>query len=172
MRDRGVSGPWAAGERILVLVGGDAMSASLVRTGRRMSDMMMDAPWSVAHVERPSGSRSDARSMARLSEAFKLAEQLGARPVTLSGDDVVRAVLDHAHRNNVTQIVIGKTWGGRFAEWTGRALATELLRKAQGVAVHVVTEGDLAAPEPAMRSGSRSAVDWRAYGGSAGLIGA
>jgi two-component system sensor histidine kinase KdpD len=172
LRDRGVSGPWAAGERILVLVGGDAMSASLVRTGRRMSDMMMDAPWSVAHVERPSGSRSDARSIARLSEAFKLAEQLGARPVTLSGDDVVRAVLDHAHRNNVTQIVIGKTRGGRFAEWTGRALATELLRKAQGVAVHVVTEGDLAAPEPATRAGPRSAVDWRAYGVSAGFIGA
>ncbi|MBM9539102.1 sensor histidine kinase KdpD, partial [Desulfobulbus alkaliphilus] len=48
LRERGVSGPWAANERILVLVGGDAMTASLVRTGRRMSDMMMDAPWSVA----------------------------------------------------------------------------------------------------------------------------
>ena len=75
------------------------MTASLVRTGRRMSDMMMDAPWSVAHVERPSGSRTDARSTGRLSEGFKLAEQLGGRPVTISGDDVVRAVLDHAHRN-------------------------------------------------------------------------
>ncbi|WP_313431814.1 DUF4118 domain-containing protein, partial [Brevundimonas sp.] len=163
LRERGVSGPWAANERILVLVGGDAMTASLVRTGRRMSDMMMDAPWSVAHVERPSGSRADARSAGRLSEAFKLAEQLGGRPVTISGDDVVRAVLDHAHRNNVTQIVIGKTRGGRFSEWTGRALATELLRKAQGVAVHVVTEGDLTAPEPATRSGVRAALDWRGY---------
>ncbi|WP_370651911.1 DUF4118 domain-containing protein, partial [Brevundimonas sp.] len=172
LRERGVSGPWAAGERILVLVGGDAMSASLVRTGRRMSDMMMDAPWSVAHVERPSGSRSDARSAGRLSEAFKLAEQLGGRPVTLSGDDVVRTVLDHAHRNNVTQIVIGKTRGGRLAEWTGRALATELLRKAQGVAVHVVTEGDLTAPEPAIKPGSRAALEWRAYSTGAGFVGA
>ncbi len=163
LRERGVPGPWAAGERILVLVGGDAMSASLVRTGRRMSDMMMDAPWSVAHVERPSGSRADAVSATRLSDAFKLAEQLGARPVTISGDDVVRAVLDHAHRNNVTQIVIGKTRGGRFSEWMGRALATELLRKAQGVAVHVVTEGDLSAPEPVAKSGLKAALEWRGY---------
>lgn len=170
LRERGVSGPWAANERILVLVGGDAMTASLVRTGRRMSDMMMDAPWSVAHVERPSGSRADARSAGRLSEAFKLAEQLGGRPVSLSGDDVVRAVLDHAHRNNVTQIVIGKTRAGRFAEWTGRVLATELLRKAQGVAVHVVTEGDLTAPEPATRSGVRAALDWRGYPAGAGFV--
>ena len=170
LRERGVSGPWAANERILVLVGGDTMTASLVRTGRRMSDMMMDAPWSVAHVERPSGSRADARSAGRLSEAFKLAEQLGGRPVTISGDDVVRAVLDHAHRNNVTQIVIGKTRGGRFAEWIGRALATELLRKAQGVAVHVVTEGDLIAPEPAARVGVRAALDWRGYLAGAGFV--
>lgn len=170
LRERGVQGPWAASERILVLVGGDVMTASLVRTGRRMSDMMMDAPWSVVHVERPSGSRSDPRSAGRLSEAFKLAEQLGARPVTLSSDDIVRAVLDHAHRNNITQIVIGKTRGGRFSEWTGRALATELLRKAQGVAIHVVTEGDLAPPEPAAAVGSGAMLDWRNYGLGAGLV--
>lgn len=170
LRERGVQGPWAANERILVLVGGDAMTASLVRTGRRMSDMTMDAPWSVAHVERPSGSKSDPRALGRLSEAFKLAEQLGARPVTLSGDDIVRAVLDHAHRNNITQIVIGKTRGGRFNEWTGRAFATELLRKAQGVAVHVVTEGDLTPSEPKQRSGLEGALEWRPYLTGAGFV--
>lgn len=171
LRERGVPGPWAASERILVLVGGDAMTASLVRTGRRLSDMLMDAPWSVAHVERPSGSNLDPRSAGRLSEAFKLAEQLGARPVTLSGDDMVRTVLDHAHRNNITQIVIGKTRGGRFNEWTGRALATELLRKAQGVAVHVVTEGDLTPPDPIQKQGVTGSFDWRGYAVGAAFVG-
>ena len=33
MREKGVEGPWAAGERILVLVGGDAMASGLVRAG-------------------------------------------------------------------------------------------------------------------------------------------
>ena len=121
-------------------------------------------------VERPSRSDVGGAGSARLSEAFILAEQLGGRTVVLTGDDVVRAVMDHAHRNNVTQIVIGKTRGGRFAEWTGRALATELLRKAQGVAVHVVTEGDLAAPEPASKSGVRAALDWRGYPAGAGFV--
>ncbi|MBJ7413041.1 MAG: sensor histidine kinase KdpD, partial [Phenylobacterium sp.] len=45
MKRAGVEGPWAAGERILVLVGPDAMAGALVRAGRRLSDMMMDAPW-------------------------------------------------------------------------------------------------------------------------------
>jgi two-component system sensor histidine kinase KdpD len=68
MREKGVEGPWAAGERILVLVGGDAMASGLVRAGRRLSDMMMDAPWTVAHVERPT-SPAGAGGAARLREA-------------------------------------------------------------------------------------------------------
>lgn len=113
-------GPWAAGERILVLIAGDAMAAPLVRAGRRLSDMMMDAPWTVTHVDRPSGARHGVGSAGKLSDALKLAEQLGGRTVVLSGDDVVRAVMDHAHQNNVTQIVLAKGataacrngWGG------------------------------------------------------------
>lgn len=140
LRERGVQGPWAAGERILVLVGGDAMAASLVRTGRRMSDLTMDAPWTVAHVDRPSGAGGDAVSAQRLSEALKLAEQLGGRTAVLNGDDVVRAVMEYAHRNNVTQIVLGKSRDSRLSEWLGRSLAAELLRRANGVAIHVVTE--------------------------------
>src|SRR6202000_2726039 len=44
MRRQGIEGPWAAGERILVLVAGDAMAGTLVRAGRRLADLM-GAPW-------------------------------------------------------------------------------------------------------------------------------
>ncbi|QTC86710.1 sensor histidine kinase KdpD [Brevundimonas pondensis] len=141
LREQGVPGPWAAGERILVLVSGDAMAAPLVRAGRRLSDMMMDAPWTVAHVDRPSGARHGVGSAGKLSDALKLAEQLGGRTVVLSGDDVVRAVMDHAHQNNITQIVLAKGRDSRLSEWLGRSLAAELLRQARGVAVHVITDG-------------------------------
>jgi two-component system, OmpR family, sensor histidine kinase KdpD len=141
LRERGVEGPWAAGERILVLVGGDAIAASLVRAGRRLSDMMMDAPWTIAHVERPNRPVSRPEEGARLSEAFILTEQLGGRTVVLTGDDVVKAVMDYAQRNNVTQIVIGKGRDSRISELLGRSLAAELLRSAKGVALHIITEG-------------------------------
>jgi two-component system sensor histidine kinase KdpD len=140
MKRAGVEGPWAAGERILVLVGGDPMAATLVRTGRRLSDMMMDAPWTVAHVERPNHTPKGGASAGRLNEALKLCEQLGGSSVILTGDDVVGFVMDYARRNNVTQIVIGKSRDSRLRELLGRSLAAALLREAQGVAVHVVTE--------------------------------
>jgi hypothetical protein len=51
---------------------------SLVRAGRRLSDMMMDAPWTVAHVERPNR-RTVPPAAPRGWRGLKLAEQLGGR---------------------------------------------------------------------------------------------
>lgn len=163
LRERGVQGPWAAGERILVLIGGDGMTADLVRTGRRLSDMMMDAPWTVAHIDRPSAAASDAPRAARVAESLKLAEQLGGRTVVLSGDDIVRTVMDYAHQNNVTQIVLGKGRDSRLSEMFGRSLAAELLRSARGAAIHVVTDRT-SEPAPPSAPGRRMArMDWPGY---------
>jgi two-component system sensor histidine kinase KdpD len=140
MREKGVEGPWAAGERILVLVGGDAMAGALVRTGRRLSDMMMDTPWIVAHVERTDRPAAGEVGAARVREAYRLAEQLGGSTVALTGGDIVATVMAYARRNNVTQIVLGKSVESRWREILGRSLAAALLREARGVAVHVVTE--------------------------------
>src|ERR1700741_3301789 len=93
MRQRGVEGPWAAGERILVLIAPDVVAQSLVRAGRRLSDMMMDAPWTVAYVERPNRPSPKAAGTAKVSGAFKLAEQLGGASVVLTGDDLIATVL-------------------------------------------------------------------------------
>ena len=173
LRERGVEGPWAAGERILVLVGGDPIASSLVRAGRRLSDMTMDAPWSVAHVERPNQPASKSEGRARVSEAFALAEQLGGRTVVLTGDDVVGTVMDYAHRNNVTQIVIAKGRDSRISEVLGRSLAAELLRSARGVALHIVTEAsDAPTDRPARIAAVQQPGRWRGYAVGAAFIGA
>ena len=158
LREKGVPGPWAAGARILVLVGGDGMAASLVRAGRRLSDMMMDAPWTVATVDRGVISGEAA---ARLSDALKLAEQLGARTATLSGDDVVRAVMDHVSRNHITQIVLGKGKSSRLRDLLGRSLAAELLRSASGVAIHIIT--DEKEPTAPASHQPRTSIRWFGY---------
>lgn len=170
MKRAGVEGPWAAGERILVLVGPDAMAGSLVRAGRRLSDMMMDAPWTVAHVERPSRPASSPAGAARMNEALKLAEQLGGTTLVLTGDDLVTAVLDYARGANITQIVLGKSRGRR--PWRGRALATALLGEARGQALHVITEGSEHEPPPAHPMASLGAWPWRGHLGAALLVAA
>ncbi len=167
LREKGAPGPWAVAERILVLVGGDARAASLVRAGRRLSGIMMDAPWTVATVDRAA---VPADGAAQLSEALKLAEQLGARTVTLTGDDLVRTVMDHVQRNHITQIVVGKGRSSRLRDLFGQSLAVALLRSASGVAIHIVTDpGDASASVPARKPAAPSA--WRGYAIGAGFIG-
>jgi len=171
MKRAGVEGPWAAGERILVLVGPDAMAGSLVRAGRRLSDMMMDAPWTVAHVERPNARPASPAGAQKLREALKLAEQLGGATVTLTGDDLVGSVLEFARRNNMTQIVLGKS-ARRPLPWR-RTLIRALLDGASGAALHVITEtpeahsAPPARPRPTLRD-----MPWRGHLGALASVGA
>jgi two-component system sensor histidine kinase KdpD len=170
MRQRGVEGPWAAGERILVLIAPDGVGQSLVRAGRRLADMMRDAPWTVAFVDRPNRLSPDEAGAARISAAFKLAEQLGGTSVVLTGDDLIATVLEYARQNNVTQIVVGKSTASRLRALMGRALIPALAERVSGAALHIITEAAHAEPEPAAASPSASLRDWRGHLVSVGLV--
>ena len=171
MKAAGVQGPWAAGERILVLVAPDAAAGALVRAGRRLSDMMMDAPWIVAHVERPNAPAASPVASARLNDALKLADQLGGSTVVLSGDDLVAAVLDYARLNNITQIVVGKS-GRSGRRRFGRSLIAALLEGAQGAALHVITERADPEPPPKRPRPALSRAAGMQYLGVLGIVGA
>lgn len=169
MRRAGVEGPWAAGERILVLVGADAAAGALVRAGRRLSDMMMDAPWVVAHVERPNAPPAAAAGQARLNEALKLADQLGGSTLVLTGDDLVASVLDYARRNNVTQIVVGKSARPRRHPFR-KALIPALLAESAGAALHVITEQLEHDPPPSRPRTPIAEWSWLGQLGAVGLV--
>lgn len=138
MKRAGVEGPWAAGERILVLIGPGAEAAALVRAGRRLSDMMMDAPWTVATVSKPHA--EPPKHMGRLIEAQKLATQLGATTLSLTGEDLVETILDFARRQNMTQIVVGKSRTPFWQRLWRQSLPEALLGRCQGAALHIVTD--------------------------------
>ena len=155
MRRQGITGPWAARERVLVLIGADALASSLVRNGRRISDMIGDAPWTVAHVERPSHPVLTPLAVDRRAEALRLAEQLGAATTILSGEDLVDTVLDYARRQNFTQIVIGSPrgrvhWLAKLGSAFRPSLPQALMESSTGVALHVVTD-ETSASERASR---------------------
>src|SRR5262249_5257352 len=64
---------------------------------------------------------------------------LGAETRTLVGSDMLGEVLRFAKFENVTQIVIGRSRGGLFAEIFRRSLPHELMRRTEDIAVHLVT---------------------------------
>lgn len=137
MQAQAIEGPWAAGERILACVGPDPISPMIVRTARRLADLM-DAPWIVITAERPRVQLSQ-QQRAYLDDALKLAESLGAETKVLIGNDLPAEILRFAKFENVTQIVIGRSRGGVLAELFRRSLPHELMRRVEDIAIHVVT---------------------------------
>ena len=144
MQAQAIEGPWAAGERILACIGPDPISPTVVRTAKRLADLM-DAPWLAVTVERP-GAYLDAEARQRLDDAMRLATSLGAETQTLSGNDLPAELLRFAKFENATQIVIGRSRGSFLSELLRRSLPHELVRRTQDIAIHVVTRETQAAP--------------------------
>jgi two-component system sensor histidine kinase KdpD len=137
MQAHAIEGPWAAGERILACIGSDPISPVVVRTAKRLADLM-DAPWIAVTVERPGSNLHDAARQ-RLDESMKLAVSLGAETQTLTGSDLPAELLRFSKFENVTQIVVGRSRGGFINELLRRSLPHELVRRTQDIAIHLVT---------------------------------
>lgn len=148
MQAEAIEGPWAAGERILACIGPDPISPAVIRTAKRLADLM-DAPWIAVTVERP-GVNPDEEARKRLDEAMALARSLGADTETLTGADIPAELLRFARFENVTQIVVGRSRNGFFNELLRRSLPHELVRRAQDIAIHLVTR-DREADKPRWR---------------------
>lgn len=148
MQAEAIEGPWAAGERILACIGPDPISPAVIRTAKRLADLM-DAPWIAVTVERP-GINPDEEARRRLDEAMALARSLGADTDTLTGADIPAELLRFARFENVTQIVVGRSHNGFFNELLRRSLPHELVRRTQDIAIHLVTR-DREADRPRWR---------------------
>lgn len=149
MQAQAIEGPWAAGERILACIGPDLISPTVIRTAKRLADLM-NAPWMAVTVERQ-GANFDVTSRQRLDDAMKLAESLGAETQTLTGNDLPAELLRFAKFENVTQIVVGRSRGGFLNELLRRSLPHELVRRTPDIAIHLVTRETDGAPSPAVR---------------------
>ncbi|MFA6141621.1 MAG: sensor histidine kinase KdpD, partial [Hyphomicrobium sp.] len=146
MQAQAIDGPWPAGERILACVGPDSDATSIMRAAKRLADVM-DAPWLAVTVEAP-GEQLSADDRRHVDAAMKLARSLGATTTTLAASDIAAELLRFSKFENVTQIVLGRSRGGFLTELLRRSLPHELLRRADGVAVHVITGSKREARRP------------------------
>jgi two-component system sensor histidine kinase KdpD len=158
MRAQAISGPWAAGERILACVGPDPGALAIVRAAKRLADLV-GAPWVTVTVER-AGARVEGEAQRYTTEALRLAESLGSETKTLVGGDIPGELLKFARFENITQIVIGRSRGGFLAELTGRSLPHEIVRRADDIAIHIITRQEDTAERRKFRLGWAGAAGW------------
>ena len=162
MAEQGIRETWATGERLLVCVGPSPSAVRLVRATRRMA-ARLHAEWIAVHVETPRDQRLRAEEREDILRALELAEQLGGRTVTLSGQSIAEEMLAYARAHNVTRIVVGKTRRPRWRELLQGSLLDALVRRSGGIEVLAITgaeDEDGARPAPAAPSRGSAPTDY------------
>ncbi|HJZ20105.1 MAG TPA: sensor histidine kinase KdpD, partial [Bradyrhizobium sp.] len=157
MQANAIAGPWAAGERILVCLSEDPRSAGLVRYTKRLADRL-HAPWTAISIETRRSLQLTDEERDRLADTLRLAEALGGEALTIPGVGrrIAEDVINFAHANNVTQIIIGKSTRSWWFEITHGSVVHELVRSAGNISVNVIAGEELAA-EPIARKTVRTA---------------
>jgi two-component system sensor histidine kinase KdpD len=105
MQHKRITGPWKSGMHLLVSIGPSPHSAKLLRWAKNLS-YTMGATLLALYVE--STRKLTAAQEVQLNKNINLAKQLGAEFRKISGDDLVKAILSVAQRENITHIIIGK----------------------------------------------------------------
>src|SRR5271165_6845662 len=163
MQEHAIQGPWAAGERILVCVSEDPWAAGLVRYTKRLADRL-HAPWTALSVETPRSLQLTEEQRDRLADTLRLAEAMGAEAITIPGGGrrIADDVMNFAHANNVTQIVIGKSSRTRWFEILHGSVVHDLVRSSGNISVHVIA-GEHAGGEPILKKTVRTAEEVRPF---------
>ncbi len=151
MREHAITGPWGAGERVLVCMDPGSDAANNVRAAKRTADGL-DAELIALYVETERHTLLTEAERTRLAEVMRLAEQLGAEVVQVPGRSVVEEILAVARSRNVTRVVVGKSPRSRWFELRHGSVVDDLVRSGSGLAVEVAPSSGK--PEP------HTPVDW------------
>ena len=168
MQAHAISGPWAAGERVLVCVCEDPRGAGLVRYAKRLSDRL-HAPFTALFIEGRRARQLDEVERDRVADTLRLAQSLDGEAVTIPGSDKLTSddVLSYARGNNITQIVLGKSSRSRWYELLHGSVVHELVRSAGNISVHVIAGDDIEGepiPKKTVKTAERrEAFDPRPY---------
>ena len=138
MRAKAISGPWPAGERLMVCIAPSPYAKQLLRKGYNIAKDA-HAEWYAVYVSTPALKEMSDKDKAYIAEALNLAEELGAKIVTLSGTDVASEILRFAREYNINHIVIGKPLHSMLLGFWKGSPASRLLHTPSEFELHLIT---------------------------------
>lgn len=137
-RSHDIIHPWPAADHVLVCVSPSPLSIRLVRAGKRMAEALR-AKWTVIYVE---GMRQQAlpqEAKNRVVQTLRVAEQLGAQTMEMSGNNIPQEIIRYAVKYNVSKIIIGKPAQARWKEIFIGSVVDDVIRLSGVIDVYVIT---------------------------------
>lgn len=141
--EHGIRDTWEARERVVVALTGGPEGETLVRRAVRVAERARGADLMAAHVTRSDGLVGADPTL--LTRQRLLVESLGGTFHQVIGDDVPAALLDFARGVNATQLVLGASRRGRFAQLFFRGVGVTTTARSGSIDVHLVTHEEVGA---------------------------
>jgi len=160
-RDHAVVRTWPVAETIMVCVNMKPRGPRLIRAARQMA-ADLHAKWIAVYVQIPRHLRLPQAERDRLVQTLRLAEQLGAETVTLSGENITQEILSYARSRNATKIILGKPVRSRWKEWIFGSVVSELVHESGEIDIYVIT-GEAGEGQPLVRRSLRRTSEVSAY---------
>ena len=138
MRAKAIPGPWPTAEKLVVCVGASPYAKQLIRKAYSIAKDT-HAEWYAVYVLSTGLTEPSGREKVYLTDALNLAEELGAKIVTLTGNDIADEILRFAREKNVTRIVIGKPLRSMLVEYFKGSPVSRLLYARSEFEIHLIT---------------------------------
>jgi two-component system sensor histidine kinase KdpD len=138
-KKHGIKENWHVIERVMVCISPSPTSKKLIRRGARIAKRFK-CEWVVVNVN---STRIFAGKMAKkdsdmLEGHFKLARQLGAEVIDLTGKRISRELAQFATERCITQIIIGHSTRTKLQTLLGGSTVIRLLKLTRDIEVHVI----------------------------------
>jgi two-component system sensor histidine kinase KdpD len=135
--DHRIEATWETRERVVVALTGGAEGGTLIRRAARIAARNKGADLLAVHVARNDGLAG--ADPAELAKQRVLVENLGGTYHQVVGSDVPQALLDFARGVNATQVVLGASSRGRFAQLLSTGVGVTVTAMSGTIDVHLVT---------------------------------
>jgi two-component system sensor histidine kinase KdpD len=128
--NRSIAKVWRTEGALLCCIGPQTDADHVVRSTAQLATQLA-VTWHAVYVETPALQRLDSGRRESILQTVKLARELGASTAVLTAQAVAPALVDHARRNNLARLVLGR--GDRAAWWPRRTLGQAVARLAPDI---------------------------------------
>lgn len=139
MQEHGIKDTWRTVERVMVCISPSISAKKLIRRGARIAKRYK-CEWIVASVDCThfAAPKISPKQKEMLESHYKLARQLGAEVVVLTGKSVSGELIEFAQERHITQIIIGHSSRTKMETILRGSTVSKLLKKAKNVEIHVI----------------------------------
>jgi len=137
--DHGIHNTWEARERVVVALTGGPEGDTLIRRACRIAARTRGADLLAVHITHRHRDGLTGADPATLTHQRTLVESLGGTYHHVVGENIPQALLEFARGVNATQLVLGASRRGRFAQILSRGVGVETTALSGAIDVHMVT---------------------------------